>query len=121
MCSLWVLWSWVLGETEPNMYRGTPKSEHVPREHDRCEEVFLLFSPKAKLCFLRGDGLPAAPLMAPGDPLRAYSVAAANLGASTSPANAALLASVARVRTPCSRSRVLVSGCAHVLLRRAGG
>lgn len=48
--------------------------------------MFLLFTPKAKLCFLRGSCLPSSSWVVPDDPLRAYSVAATNVGAPPLPA-----------------------------------
>lgn len=43
---------------------------------------------KPSSAFLEVTVSPAAPVVVPDDPLRAYSVAATNLGVSTSPANA---------------------------------
>lgn len=45
---------------------------------------------KPSSAFLEVTVSPAAAVMVPDDPLRAYSVAATNLGVSTSPANATI-------------------------------
>ena len=54
------------------------------------KKCFFYSHPKPGTAFLEVTVSPAAPVMVPDDPLRAYSVAATNLDVSTSPANATI-------------------------------